>query len=61
MPRLPTVDFRTLDRLLRSLGFEIVRQKGGHVFYRHPVAGQQLPSTIKVVIWQDPCCVSSSL
>jgi len=25
-----------MDRLLRKLGFEPVRQKGSHVFYRHP-------------------------
>ncbi len=36
MTRLVLVDFRTMDRLLRHLGFEPVRQKGSHVFYRHP-------------------------
>ena len=36
MSRLPTLDFRTLDRALRSLGFEAARQRGSHVFYRHP-------------------------
>ena len=25
-----------MDRLLKTLGFESVRQKGSHVFYRHP-------------------------
>ena len=35
MTRLPIVDFKTMDALLRRLGFVIVRQKGGHVFYRH--------------------------
>ncbi len=25
-----------MERLLFRLGFEFVRQKGGHVFYRHP-------------------------
>jgi len=33
--RLPIVDFKTMDALLRRLGFTIVRQKGSHVFYRH--------------------------
>jgi predicted RNA binding protein YcfA (HicA-like mRNA interferase family) len=33
--RLPIVDFKTMDALLRRLGFVIVRQKGSHVFYRH--------------------------
>lgn len=35
MTRLPTVDFRTVDRVLTRLGFSRVRQKGSHVFYRH--------------------------
>ena len=35
MTRLPIVDFRVMDRLLRRLGFVLVRQKGSHVFYRH--------------------------
>jgi predicted RNA binding protein YcfA (HicA-like mRNA interferase family) len=33
--RLPIVDFKTMDRLLRRIGFVAVRQKGSHVFYRH--------------------------
>jgi predicted RNA binding protein YcfA (HicA-like mRNA interferase family) len=36
MSRLPIVDFKTMDKLLRTLKFEAVRQKGSHVFYRHP-------------------------
>ena len=36
MTRLPAVDFRTVEKLLLRLGFERVRQKGSHVFYRHP-------------------------
>lgn len=36
MSRLPIVDFRTMERLLLHLGFIAVRQKGSHVFYRHP-------------------------
>lgn len=35
MTRIPVVDFRTLDRLLKKLGFVPVRQRGSHVFYRH--------------------------
>jgi len=34
--RLPTVGFRQMQRVLFRLGFEAVRQKGSHVFYRHP-------------------------
>ncbi len=36
MTRLPVVDFKTMDRLLRKLGFDPIRQRGSHVFYRHP-------------------------
>ena len=35
MSHLTLVDFKTLDKLLRRLGFQPVRQKGSHVFYRH--------------------------
>ena len=35
MTRVPVIDFRTLDRLLKKLGFLPVRQRGSHVFYRH--------------------------
>jgi len=34
--RLPIVDFRTMESVLLRLGFDRVRQKGSHVFYRHP-------------------------
>jgi predicted RNA binding protein YcfA (HicA-like mRNA interferase family) len=34
--RLPVVNFRDLNRVLRRFGFEEVRRKGSHVFYRHP-------------------------
>ncbi|MCS7259335.1 MAG: type II toxin-antitoxin system HicA family toxin [Anaerolineae bacterium] len=36
MTRLPSVDFRTMEKVLYHLGFQAVRQKGSHVFYRHP-------------------------
>jgi len=36
MSRLPIVDFKTMDRLLLQIGFKAVRQKGSHIFYRHP-------------------------
>ena len=36
MSKLPLVDAKTFEKLLFSLGFEIKRQKGSHVFYRHP-------------------------
>ena len=35
MSRLPTVGFRQVQKVLFRLGFQAVRQKGSHVFYRH--------------------------
>lgn len=35
MTKLVMLAFKTVDRLLKALGFEAVRQKGSHVFYRH--------------------------
>ena len=35
MTRIPIVDFKTMDKVLKQLGFGPVRQKGSHVFYRH--------------------------
>jgi len=34
MPRLPQISGRSLIRLLVSLGYEVVRQKGSHVRLR---------------------------
>jgi predicted RNA binding protein YcfA (HicA-like mRNA interferase family) len=33
---LPVVNFRMMEKILIQLGFVAVRQKGSHVFYRHP-------------------------
>lgn len=35
MSRLQIIDARKIEKLLFKLGFERVRQKGSHVFYRH--------------------------
>jgi len=35
MTRLPALNAKILERILFNLGFERVRQKGSHVFYRH--------------------------
>jgi predicted RNA binding protein YcfA (HicA-like mRNA interferase family) len=34
--RLPTLRFGTVERILLKIGFVRVRQKGSHVFFRHP-------------------------
>ncbi len=36
MSKLKVIDAKTLEKLLFHLGFQKVRQKGSHVFYRHP-------------------------
>lgn len=36
MTRLRVVTFREMEKVLTQLGFKLVRQKGSHVFYRHP-------------------------
>ncbi len=36
MTRLVLIDAFRMEKLLFKLGFERVRQKGSHVFYRHP-------------------------
>ncbi len=36
MSKLPLLNAKTFEKLLLSIGFEIKRQKGSHVFYRHP-------------------------
>jgi len=36
MSKLPIVDARTFERILLKWGSQIVRQRGSHVFYRHP-------------------------
>jgi predicted RNA binding protein YcfA (HicA-like mRNA interferase family) len=36
MTRLPVINCKTMERVLSRLGFVAVRQKGAHVFYRHP-------------------------
>lgn len=40
MSRLPIVNFRTMERVLKQVGFEAVRQKGSHVFYRRVSDGK---------------------
>ena len=36
MTGLPAIDAKTMQKVLLKLGFRAVRQKGSHVFYRHP-------------------------
>ena len=36
MTRLRIVDARALEKVLFHLGFQRVRERGSHVFYRHP-------------------------
>jgi predicted RNA binding protein YcfA (HicA-like mRNA interferase family) len=34
--RLPIVKVKVLEKVLIYIGFEVKRQKGSHIFYRHP-------------------------
>jgi len=36
LSRLPLINAQKMEKLLFRLGFEKVRQKGSHAFYRHP-------------------------
>ena len=36
MSKLPIIDFKKMNQILINLGFQKLRQKGSHVFYRHP-------------------------
>ncbi|MBK6911775.1 MAG: type II toxin-antitoxin system HicA family toxin [bacterium] len=36
MTKLPVVDFRTFEKVLKRLGFDPVRQRGSHVVFKHP-------------------------
>lgn len=36
------ISFRNLERMLRSAGFELKRQKGSHRTYRHPAVAKLL-------------------
>jgi len=35
MTKISIVNFKTMDKILKKLGFHPVRQKGSHIFYRH--------------------------
>ena len=36
MSKLQIIDAQRMEKLLFHLGFQQVRQRGSHVFYRHP-------------------------
>jgi predicted RNA binding protein YcfA (HicA-like mRNA interferase family) len=36
MTHLPIVKFTAMEKVLLHLGFQNIRTKGSHVFYRHP-------------------------
>jgi predicted RNA binding protein YcfA (HicA-like mRNA interferase family) len=36
MSKLPVVSAKAFEKILLKLGFEIIRQKGSHRFYKHP-------------------------
>ena len=36
MSKLPLLKAKELNRILEKLGFQLIRQKGSHIFFRHP-------------------------
>ncbi len=36
MSKLPVVSAKEFEKLLLKMGFEMIRQKGSHKFYKHP-------------------------
>ena len=36
MSKLPIITAKKFEKVLLNLGFKKIRQKGSHVFYRHP-------------------------
>ena len=36
MKRVPTITAKTMISFLKSMGFELLRQKGSHKFFKHP-------------------------
>ena len=36
MGKLPLLTFKEFSKILDDTGFQIVRQKGSHVFFQHP-------------------------
>lgn len=36
MSRLPSLDAAKLAKILARLGFQLVRQRGSHMFFQHP-------------------------
>ncbi len=35
MSRFPVINAKALEKILLKLGFQMVRRKGSHIFYRH--------------------------
>lgn len=36
MSKLPLITVKSFEKLLYEFGFELKRQKGSHIFYKHP-------------------------
>lgn len=36
MPKFPLISAKNLIKILKKLGFSLVRQKGSHMFFSHP-------------------------
>ena len=53
MPKLPRISGEDLIRVLQKEGFEIARQKGGHVQMRKFIGGEKLSFPVPVHSGKD--------
>lgn len=37
MPKLTPIPAKKMIKILKKLGFKILRQKGSHIFFQHPI------------------------
>lgn len=40
MPKLPVINHKKLEKVLKGLGFEEIRQKGSHAFFKRFIDGK---------------------
>jgi predicted RNA binding protein YcfA (HicA-like mRNA interferase family) len=59
MPKPPVLKAREICRILETLGFVFVRQRGSHMQYRHRMAVARPFQTIQVAMFH-PCFYAKS-
>jgi len=61
MARLPVVNHRQIERVLRRIGFAAMRQKGGHVFYAILTGARRRCPDTKAATSRRRCCTPFSM